>query len=172
MAKRVSLQGIKATLVGLQAPHGPMIDTILIDAENVDIDTKPFALQFRDEAPIEAKIGRESLTDFLNEEQPGGLTDFDLEMRHGLISLAARSTKIIPIPIKAKARLKLVKDSEIHVELEDVQVLGGNPQALVEGLLKKMNPIFQTSDIPLPMKMSSVDVQEGEILVRGTVSPQ
>lgn len=171
MEKKMSLERLQATLHGVRLPHGPPLDRFTVTGGAGVVRIKPFEIHLSEKALIEAEVSDRSLIAFLEELAPGGLRGFQAEMVDGRIYISAKAKILVEIPVKAVCTLRIEDGRHLLVELQDVDVAGGPAKKLVEGQISKLNPIFDVADLPLRLRLTSVEVDAGRILVRGEAMP-
>ena len=171
MAKQLDFDRLTATINNIKLPDGPRLDRFSIISGAAMLITKPFQIDLASKATIEAEVSAQSLVDFLEELSPGGLKSFQIELIDGQIFMSAKAKVMVDIPVKAICTLRIHEERELHVELKTMDVMGGPAKKLVEGQFDKVNPIFDVADMPLNMKLKSVEIENGVVLVKGEAHP-
>lgn len=167
MEKRIEFDYLSAMMQGVVLPQGPKLDQLIISSPAAEITLKPFELKLQQAAEIEAKVGEDSLADFLDEMSPGGLYGFRATCAEGQVRIKAKAKFIVEIPVEAICTLRIVDKRDLHVELVSVSVLGGGATSLVEDQIKKVNPILKGEDLPFDFEMDTVEIADGMVAIKG-----
>lgn len=171
MAKPVKVQKVQATLSGIRLPMGLLVDHLAIHGSSLSIDTHPPGYRLEEPGTVEAVISQESLAEFLTNEAPGGLKDFQVRAEGGKLHVQATAVMILPIKASAICTLRIANESQLHVDLESVDVMGMGGRSMVESQLAKINPVFDASDLPIPMKLDRVEIAKGMVTLFGRITP-
>jgi hypothetical protein len=148
-------------------PDAPVVDRFTVDAGASEVRGEPFSITLSRPARAQATVLARDLADFLEVKAPGGLKGFRVEISGGVILITATVKVIFDIPVKASCRLEVMREKELHVRLESVDVAGGGAKALVESQIEKQNPILNAGDLPFPLRITRVDHEGGQITIHG-----
>jgi hypothetical protein len=97
MGEQISIGGFEARFYNVKTPMGLVLTEARVKGVNTIISHKPLHVEMLKPGDIEAHINEQALAVFLNEEAPGGLQNFQVELKDGKIALQATMTMIIPI---------------------------------------------------------------------------
>lgn len=172
MSEQISVGGFEARFYNLKTHIGLVLAEARVKGVNTIITRTPLKVEMLEPGQIEAHINEEGLKVFLDEQAPGGLQNFEVELTDGKIKLLATMTMIIPIRAAAVCTLRIVDGRQIFVDLESVDVFGVGATGLVEGHLQKVNPVLDVSELPLDIKLESLEIKEGLIVLHGKAKPK
>lgn len=169
-AHEVPIEACEIRLTGIVIPIGLRVDEVTVSGERLTAyDAEPW-LELSESAHLNVVVSQESVAAFLEKRAPAGLSKFRVEAEDGMLKVHAVKRILIEVPATALCRLVIRDGREIHVELESVEVMGGaSLTELVRSQIDAINPILDVDDLPLPMDLhlTSVETNEGRILVRG-----
>ncbi len=169
--QRLNVGSVNAELLGVKLPFGLVLDAIRVKGHALDICSEPLKFAMKKAAILEVEIGPASLANFLESKSPGGLKNFSVEIRDGLIEINATKKVILDLKVVCICKLRIVESRQIWVDLERVEVMGGSLTSLIQSQLEDMNPVFDSADLPIPSTLSTVEMDAGVVMIRGTVSP-
>ena len=89
---------------------------------------------------------------------------------HGIIVEASVSI-LIRIGGTATCRLKIEDEKRLLVELVSAEFLGVGASGLIQNQLEKLNPVLDTDDLPLPVALKEVRLEQGVLRIFGTALP-
>ena len=171
MGEQIAIGRLEARFYNLKTPMGLVITEARIKGVNVIVATDPIMVKMSKPGEFEAFIDATALKVFLDEQAPGGLRDFEVDLKEGKLFVKATAVVIVPMRASAVCSLRIVEGEQIHVDLESVDVMGVGAKGLVEGHLAKVNPVLDVADLPLKVKLLSIGVEDAKVVVRGTASP-
>lgn len=165
MAHKISFDHISLSSQGLVLPMGLRVATLdlSIDQGSVDGDTRTY--RWQGEAPASARIDEKDLADFLTPRLPDSLKNVSVRCGDGVIQINAEAKIVFTVQVKVYCRLEIQANTQLVVKVHSVEP--GIAESLVEGQVEKMNPVFQASDLPVPIQLSSVEVRDGSIFLDG-----
>jgi hypothetical protein len=118
---------------------------------------------------LEALILEPNLAAFLNKQAPGGLKDFQVELKEGKIHVQA---SVMIMKASAVCNLRIQDGTTLYVDLESVDVMGVGAKHMVQSQLDKINPVLDTKDLPLDAYLTGYEISEGRLILRGNLSPK
>lgn len=160
--------GIKDVLL----PMGLRVASVDVRGEGGTLDSEPFALRLSVPGSMEARVEEEALAEFLEQQAPGGIHGFSVRAEGGKIHVRAKKTMLVELKITALASLRLVEGRQLWIDVESVDVMGAGAKNLVQSQIDKINPVLDVSDLPVDATLSSVEIGDGRVILRGTVSPR
>ena len=168
---RIEVGNVVAELRNLVLPVGLVLDVVRIDGQNLKLQQTPFNAQMPQPGKLEVEIHNESLAAFLEKQSPAGLKHFAVDIRDGKIFITATKKIVVDVKAKAVCTLRIVNSTQIFVDLETVDVMGGSLKNLVQSQLDEMNPVFDAQDLPVAAQLNSVKASNGKVQIAGTVAP-
>ena len=99
-------------------------------------------------------------------ESPGGLKDFQVELKDGKIFVRA---SLMIMKAHAVCTLRIENKKTLFVDLESVDVMGVGARNLVQSQLDKINPILDTNDLPVDAELTDYEISDGRLVLHGTI---
>lgn len=172
VGQQIAIGAFEARFENVKTHLGLVLSTVHVQGSNVIVSREPAGVEMLEPGQVEVKIDEQALKVYLDEQAPGGLRNFEVEIEGGKMRLHATLVMLVPIKAAAVCTLRIVDGRQIFVDLASVEVFGVGATGLVEGHLAKINPVLDVKDIPLDVKLDSVDLEDGYVLVRGTARPK
>lgn len=171
--KTLDVGHLAARLIGVTLPMGLTIDEVIVQGENLHLEASPFAATLPKPASLDVRISADSLADFLEKKAPGGLKDFQIQLKGGEIFVEARATMIISINVGAVCKLRIEDGKELYVDLVRVEAIGGSGiHNIVQKQLDSINPVLKAQDLPLDATLETVECDNDWIVLHGTLAPK
>jgi hypothetical protein len=171
VSERLEVATLDAELGGVVLPMGLRLDRATIRGRGLHLNKDPFSIELGQPGELEVRVKEDALAEFLEQKAPAGLRDFEVQLREGRIYVKASIRMILEVRGLAICRLKIEEGRRLLVELESVDVMGVGAKNLLQAQLDQVNPVLDTDDLPLRATLTSVDVEEGEVVLRGEVLP-
>ena len=165
------IDALTATFEGVQLPIGLVVKTLTLTGSGVEITAHPLNVSLTEPARFEAAVDETSIVEFLTKKAPGGLKEFEVELRDGAIHVRAVLKILVELRAAAVCRLVIKEGKQLVVELDSADVLAVGAKSLIKGQIDQLNPIFEVDQLPLPAVLETVSVEDGLIRLTGTVSP-
>jgi hypothetical protein len=159
---------LEVVLQNVALPMGLVINAVTLHAQDVHLEKEPFRIETPKPGAMEALILAKNLADFLNKQAPGGLRDFQVELKDGKIH--ARATVMI-MKALAVCTLRIEGGTELFVDLESVDVMGVGAKNMVQNQLDKINPVLSTKDLPVNVTLTEHQIHDGKLILRGDIEP-
>lgn len=134
------------------------------------MEQDPFALKMQQPGEIEAKVSGAAVAEFLDKKAPGGLRDFQVNVKDGQLFINATAKMIFDVKAGAVCKLRIVDARQIFVDLVSVDVMGVGAKNLVQQQLDQVNPILDVAQFPLDVELQSVEANDGFITVKGAAT--
>ena len=151
-------------------PVGLNIDEVHVDVRGLAWSTKTSEMPKLDEpGKFTVIVTSSSIASFLESIRPGGLQNFNVDIRSGAIHAAAVMRVIVPIQAKTVVELRIVDEKQLIVHLVSAEALGAGVKNLVQTQLSQLNPIFDASDLPVDVRFESVTHEAGQVRINGRV---
>lgn len=170
--ERVEVGHLVAVLKKLKLPFGLVVDEVRIDAENAVVQKEPFIIHMPEPGEVEAEVSDVELAKFLNKQSPGGLSGFEVKLRDNKVHVLAKMKMILEVPVTAICTLRIVNERKVYVDLESVEVMGMGSKSLVEGQLEKINPVLDVAEFPIDLRLHTVTINEGRVVLTGKALPK
>ena len=103
----------------------------------------------------------------LEHHSPRGIGKFSVEATDGKLMVRAKAYLGVRVPVEAVAVMEIEEDDKLMVRLEKIGNLPGPVKDLVAHQIERINPLVETDDWPAKVKLETVEVGEGLIVVRG-----
>jgi hypothetical protein len=167
--KQLKVGGIDARFNNIELEFGLVVESFEVKSGAANANLDPFALNLDKPGTMRAVVTEGAIGNLLTKQAPGGMKDFKVKISGGFIYVEAKAQIVVSIPVKAVCTLEIEDEQRLMVRLDSVDVMGGGPKTLIEGQLAKINPIFDVGDLPLDVRLDSVDVDAGQVVVLGRV---
>lgn len=165
----ISAGSVAAFIQGLTLPMGLVVDEVEIQAKDAYIIPQPFKLDLAAPAELTARISAASVADFLSKKAPGNLKNFEVSIRSGSMDVSATAKILFEVTVKATCHLEIRNEGkELHVVLDDVDVLGVGARTLVQQQIDAINPIVTTADLPLEATLREVTLDGGLVTLKAS----
>ncbi len=148
---------------------GLVINGVTLTASQVHLQKDPFKVQVPEPGTLQALILAPNLADFLNQQAPGGLKDFKVELRDGKIHVQA---SIMIMKALAVCTLRIQDGTQLFVDLESVDVMGVGAKNMVQNQLDKINPVLNAADLPIQAKLTGYEIADGRLIIQGQITPE
>lgn len=169
MSESIGVGAWAATFAHLETSVGLVIDELTLQADSTRIATDPFSVAM-EPAELEAKISAEAVASFLERKAPGGLQSFAVQLIDGKLIVEASARVIVEIRARVVCTLRIVDGKEIWVDLASADGVPSPVRGLVESNIAKVNPVFDASELPLDVTLTSIAADEGVVTLHGTAS--
>lgn len=167
--KQLKVGAIDARFSNIELEFGLVVESFEVKSGAARADLDPFTLHLENAGTAKAVVTEGAIGDLLTKQAPGGMKDFSVKISGGFIYVEAKAQIVVTIPVKAVCTLEIEGEKRLMVRLESVDVMGGGPKTLIEGQLAKINPIFDAGELPLDVRLDSVEVDAGRVVVLGRV---
>lgn len=167
----VEVESFEARLAGVRLPMGLRLQQVQIDGQGLRVEKEPLLIQMPRPGNLLVVVAQKDLSDFLEHESPGGLRDFEVQMKPGELHVWATKNMLLDIRAHAICTLRIAVGSQLHVDLQSVEAMGMGATSLVQSQLEKINPVFDVADLPFRALLDSVEIEAGHLTLRGRVSP-
>lgn len=153
-------------------PMGLSVARVDVTGDGATAVDKPFSLTLNAPGRMEAEVLETDLARLLEAQAPGGLHEFSVRAEEGKLHVRAKKTVLVDLKITATASLRIVEGRQLWIEVESVDVMGAGAKNLVQSQIDRINPVLDAGDLPVDATLESVEVGDGKVLLRGTVSPK
>lgn len=162
---------LAARFLNVRLPMGLVLDEVLVEGEGLRLEGEPLQITLEAPGQMTVRVSAASLSAFLNEKKPGGLSGFRTEIGGGLLQIEARAP-LLPFTATAHCRLEIVEGRELHVRLERLASIGGSGAAtMVQRQLDGLNPIVDLAEFPVQATLESVEGEDDWLILLGTIAP-
>jgi hypothetical protein len=157
---------VQIELKELETSVGISLDSVIVSASSVSLNSKTGSLEGPEPAEIRARVLPEAIQLFLESESPGGLQKFVVESLPGKLRVRAIRRMLIEIPVCAVCTLRIVDGKAVYVDVESVEVLQVNLENFVRSQIDKVNPIFTVDMLPMEATLRDVEITPLGITIR------
>lgn len=165
----LSVGAVQATLHEVILPNGLKLDSVTVAGNDLAITSDPFSMTLREPGRAEVRLGQASIQAFLLPQLPDTLRDVTVRLVPGYVVANATMRVMFEMRGTAKFVLRVVDESALHVDIESVDVFSGVAKPMIEKQLAAINPVFETKDLPLRLRLSAARIVEGEVIIEGLV---
>ncbi|MBX3115189.1 MAG: LmeA family phospholipid-binding protein [Fimbriimonadaceae bacterium] len=167
--KSLRVGSLEAKFGRIELEFGLVVESFEVYGGESAADLNPFALYLKQPGTAKAVVTEQAIANLLTKQAPGGLKDFQVSISGGLIYVEAKAQIVVTIPVKAVCTLEIEDGKRLMVRLKQVDVMGGGAKNLVEGQLAKINPIFDAGDLPIDVRLETVEADAGQVVLHGIV---
>lgn len=153
-------------------PMGLNVESVEVQGFGATIDSKPFSMTLPQAGTMEAHVAEDDLSKFLEVQAPAGMHSISVRAEGGKLHVRAKKTVLVDLKVSAVASLRIVDGRQLWIDVEEVDVMGAGAKNLVQSQIDKINPVLDASDLPVDAVLESVEVGDGRVVLRGTVSPR
>ncbi len=163
-----SAESFSIQLDYVKTPPGLIIDKLTITGERITIEGEPFAVDMKKPGNVVARISQDSVAHFLGYKDLGKVEELTISFEPGMIHVDAGVRVGVKISAKVECGLRIEDGSRVMVVVKSAKVLGLGPKGLVQQVIDDINPIFETSMIPIPLTLNEVEIMHEAVELRGT----
>lgn len=167
--KGLKVGAVKARFEQIELDFGLVVESFEVSGQEADCTADPFHIRLSQPGKARAVVTEGAVAQLLAAKAPNSIKDFQVQISDGLIYVEAKAQIVVTIPVKAACSLEIQEGKRLIVRIESVDVMGGAAKNLVESQIAKINPIFDASDLPIDIRLDTVDADAGKIVVDGTV---
>ena len=168
---KLEFASMEARFGSVLLPVGLCVDSFTITSGAARMSWPPFALQTDNAAQARVMVSESSVAAFLDAKTPNTMKGFKVKCTGGKIICEATVKVVVEIRAAATCTLRIEGGKQVFVDVESVDVMGGPAKKLVENQLEKINPILDAGEFPVKVVLEDVKVDNGEIVVYGTIQP-
>lgn len=107
----------------------------------------------------------------LEKTAPAGLQSFRLTGEQGRVLVEAVKPAVIRVRVHAEIALEVHDGREVRLRLASAKAFGANLAPFVEATVEAMNPLFSVASLPIPARISSVEVEADRLVAELQVPP-
>ncbi len=171
-AHRVEVGPFAFLVHNVLLPMGLRVSKVDVSGEGAAGTDKPFALSLVSPGRMVAEVLEDDLAAFLEAQAPGGLREFSVRAEDGRLNVRAKKTLLVDLKVTATASLRIVDERQLWIDVESVDVMGAGAKNLVQSQIDRINPVLDAGDLPVDARLETVEVGDGKVVLRGTVSPR
>lgn len=166
---RIRIERVQIRLSGLVTPPGLRLDLLEIDGTGVAPGSK--RVEADGPLPFRAHLTAEDLTAFLAEKKPGGLENPRVSFEEGRMVIDATKRILLRVPLHVECDL-LVRDGRyLDLRLIEARAFGAGVRNMAERIVEGSNPVFDVADLPVPARLTGVEVGEELVLCGEAIPP-
>lgn len=116
-----------------------------------------------------ASLSEHNLEDYLRRSR-SDMADADVSLGNGKVSIAAKPRiMLIKTPVRVEGEIQIVQATKLYVILSSLSARGVRVPGIVRGHIQhNLNPVLDTAQMGMGMKLSKVAIRKGAILLTGT----
>lgn len=168
----VTIEEFESVFRNVRLPFGLSLDVVKVTGKQGSLERHPFGIRLNEPANVLVSVSEEGLRQFLDQESPGGLKDFEVKLDAGKLYVAATVRIVLEIRARAVCDVEIVDEKQLWVRLHEVEVLGVGARNLVEKQLEKINPVLDVAEFPFDIILQKVSLGDGDMVLRGTIKPE
>jgi hypothetical protein len=168
----LTITQVSAVLHGVTLPMGLTLSRVTVEGSGLSWQKEPFKIELDAPGSFKAHVTQDALADFLNKQRPAGLKNFKVQAQGGRLHLDALRSMLIDVPAKAVCTLRIVDKRQLFVDLESVEIMGAAAKHLVQAQLDKINPVLDVAEFPVSAELLELAVDNGEVIMKGTLAPR
>jgi hypothetical protein len=174
MAKHSSVRVgfVHTQLEDVLLPIGLVLASVKIEGQDIKMESHPISVAMPHKAHFHASLRTKDLANFLNQKSPAGLKGFNVTSSGGHIYVDAVKTILVDVPVKAVCKLKIHERKQIFVDVVSVDVMGSGATNFLQSQIEKINPVLDADDFPVDAEFDEIEIEEGEVIVKGRMSPR
>ena len=169
--QKIDVDEFTVHLRNVSLPMGLRVDDVRLAGRGLHLEKEPFVISVPEPGRLEVFVSDASLAAFLEGQAPAGLKNFKIQARDGLLHVQAVKTVLVDLKANAVCSLRIEERRKLMVVLESVDVAGAGVKNLIQSQLDKVNPIFDVAEFPIKATLESVTVDDGGVILLGTVAP-
>lgn len=167
MLKSIVTGKMEATFHDLELSIGLKVKLMKLASGRSTMELHPFNLLFDRPGTVEVEVTQEAVAEMLERHAPPGLGRFSVVAQYGKLFVEARANLGVKVKVDAVATVEIEGHDRIVVRLEKVGSLPGPVSDLVAKQIERVNPLVSTDDWPAKVKLDTVSVDHGMVVVRG-----
>ncbi|MCH8274680.1 MAG: LmeA family phospholipid-binding protein [Armatimonadetes bacterium] len=154
---------------GLVLPNGLRLHHVKVSLPQTTMQFSPFAFPEGSRMNVEVVATANDLQNYLNEKNPGGLSNFRVTAEDGQIRVVGVMRMILPVEVGALGTLEF-SDARLNFVPKRVEMAGAKaPAALVKEHLDKLNPLIDLSGWPVETNVKEITIGGGEIRLSASI---
>ncbi|MCL6623914.1 MAG: DUF2993 domain-containing protein [Fimbriimonadales bacterium] len=170
MSKTLRATELTLQATGLILPEGLRLARVNINLPQLSLPLSPLYLPEGTEIDVEILTTEDDLAYYLNETQPGGLSDFRVRAENGTLTILAVKTGFLNVEVGAEGTLSF-SDGKLLFQPRRAEVAGvPAPESLVNEMTKRLNPLVDLTKWPLMTKVKEISIGRGEVRLAGTLT--
>jgi hypothetical protein len=160
---------VEVVLQDVALSMGLVINAITLHATNLHLEKEPFKVSAPEPGSLEALVLEDNLAAFLTKQAPGGLRDFQVQLKDGKIHVQA---SVMIMKVVAVCTLRIQDGAALYVDLESVDVMGVGAKNMVQSQLDKINPVLNADELPIKATLTDYEISDGRLVIRGQITPE
>lgn len=167
--KSLKIGALNLNLENIELDFGLTIKTFSVQAQKGSAQLDPFELSLPQPGTLTATVTAESVQTLLATKAPKNISGFKVQIVDNQILIDASANIIVNIPVKAICGLHIIDGKRLEVTLEGVDMMGGKATNIIQSQIEKINPIFEASELPIDVELTSVELEDNLITLHGIV---
>lgn len=169
---RIAVPKANLRLCDLDIDGMVSIQELLIDATDLEIGTPPDAFA-RAELRATLTISESALNRFLAGLRLDEASQLAVAMLTGALEITGRATLgRVAVPFAIRTPIEIVSGARLRIDPTQIRLVGAALPPMFHGyLVKKLNrrigEMLDTSRLPIPVRLTSVEIQPGRLTLSG-----
>ncbi|MBX3117668.1 MAG: LmeA family phospholipid-binding protein [Fimbriimonadaceae bacterium] len=163
-----SAEKVSIRLDYVKTPPGLIIDSLSITGDRISIFGDPFQASLPKPGEVVARISQDSIAHFLGYRDLGKVEELTISFSPGVIDIEAVVRVGVSISVEVQCGLKVESGTKVMAYVKSAKALGLAPTGVVQKIIDDINPLFETSMIPIPVTLTEVEVMHEAVELRGT----
>ncbi len=140
----------------------------IVDMDDVKYNMKAHELKQVRNAVFQAQVTESNINNYLKKAQLNGMSPKVSLQPDQITAEIEASFAGISVPVHVTGRPVIVDGNKIDFSADNVSVAHlPIPMSVVNGILAKINPIYDFSTLRLPVTLEKVDVEQGSFTLNG-----
>lgn len=156
----------------LDTPTGLAVAQVEVESGAVAFDEATRKVTLARPGTFTAVVEEADLSAFVKSKAPEGVEIDAVRLKPGGIVVEATVWFVISVSGEAECSLRIEEEQRLMVDVESVSVLGGSLRNMVQKQIDAMNPVLDTSDLPVDVRLQAVTIEKGRIVLSGTLAPK
>ncbi len=170
MSKTLRATELSLKITGLILPEGLRLAHAHLNIPQLSLPLSPTYIPEGTEIDVEITTTQDDLTAYLNETQPGGLSDFRVRAENGTLTVLAVKKGFLSVEVGAEGTL-VFQEGKLLFQPMRAEVAGVKaPETLVNETMKRLNPLVDLTKWPLITKIKEISIGGGEIRLAGSLT--
>lgn len=163
-----SAESFSIQLDYVKTPPGLIIDRLTITGDRITILGEPFQASLPKPGTVVARISQDSIAHFLGYRDLGKVEELAISFNPGVIDIDATVRMGLEISVDVQCGLRIEGGTKVMAYVKSAKALGLAPTGIVQKIIDDINPLFETSMIPIPVTLTEVEIMHEAVELRGT----
>lgn len=167
----VTVATVAVELRDVALSMGLRAESLRLLGEGILVTNEPFAWSVKRPADLEAVVTESAIADLVRAKSPPNLRDIAVQLVADSIVVQATTRVLFDVRAVARIGLEIQDEQRLVLALQSVEPFAGIAQGVVAPQLEALNPVFDATELPVHLRLTTAKVEAGRIVIRGTVEP-